>query len=133
MNKVFLGGTCAGTTWREELINCMRGTPFEFYNPIVKDWDSTDIVVEELQKTWHCPIHLYVLTSEMKGVYSVAEAIQSSHQASIVTIVHIETSGFEEHQLKSLRATAELLKINGACVTFDGGMNQVAKVLKNLP
>lgn len=35
-SKVFLGGTCANTTWREELIKLIKG--ISYFNPVVDDW-----------------------------------------------------------------------------------------------
>lgn len=33
--KVFLGGTCSGPRWRDELIPLLK---CEYYNPIIKNW-----------------------------------------------------------------------------------------------
>ena len=35
MKKVFLGGTCNGSTWREELIPILE---INYFNPVVSDW-----------------------------------------------------------------------------------------------
>ena len=131
MIKVFLGGTCANTTWREELIYLLRGCNIGYYNPVVPKWTPVDATVEDIQKDMHCGVHLYVLTKEMSGVYSISEAVQSSNNSDVITYVHIETEGFDKHQLASLNAIKDLLKANGAYVTLDGGMSSVVKILKN--
>ena len=35
MNRIFLGGTCAETTWRDELIEQLE---VDYFNPVVKNW-----------------------------------------------------------------------------------------------
>lgn len=129
MNKVFLGGTCAKTDWREKLINMSRGNNLNFFNPVVSNWTPANKLVEDIMKEYKCNIHLYVLTSEMKGVYSVAEAVQSSHQRGIVTIVHVMPEGFDDAQLKSLDATLDLLKSNGAITLKSNNLRDTAKIL----
>lgn len=37
--KVFLGGTCAGWKWRDELQPLLK---CDYYNPIVKNWNEED-------------------------------------------------------------------------------------------
>lgn len=37
--KVFLGGTCAGWKWRDELQPLLK---CDYYNPIVKNWSEED-------------------------------------------------------------------------------------------
>lgn len=37
--KVFLGGTCAGWKWRDELQLLLK---CDYYNPIVKNWSEED-------------------------------------------------------------------------------------------
>lgn len=36
--KIFLGGTCCETTWRDELIPYLEKANIEYFNPVVKDW-----------------------------------------------------------------------------------------------
>ena len=44
-NKVFLGGTCNNSTWREELIPQLK---IDYYNPVVKDWTLESLRVFQL-------------------------------------------------------------------------------------
>jgi hypothetical protein len=34
-NRVFLGGTCNGTTWRDSMIKDLK---VDYFNPVVEDW-----------------------------------------------------------------------------------------------
>ena len=38
--KVFLGGTCSGSKWREKIIPKLKRTNIDYYNPIVPVWDK---------------------------------------------------------------------------------------------
>lgn len=38
--KVFLGGTCNESTWREKLIPMLK---IDYFNPVVKDWKSENM------------------------------------------------------------------------------------------
>lgn len=84
MNRIFLGGTCAETTWRDELINYFKKDyKVEYFNPVVKDWTPACQEIEEDEKNHKCNVHLYVITPEMQGVYSIAEIINSCWQAQL--------------------------------------------------
>ena len=74
-NKVFLGGTCADTTWRDELIPILESKGIDYFNPVVKDWTEDCIKIEENEKDNRCNIHLYLITSEMKGIETVIRNI----------------------------------------------------------
>ena len=39
MKKVFLGGTCNESLWRDKLIKKLE---IDYFNPIVKDWTPKD-------------------------------------------------------------------------------------------
>jgi hypothetical protein len=49
-----------------------------------------------------CNIHLYVITSDMIGVYSIAEIVESSFNKNVTTIAQVIPEGFDEKQLYSL-------------------------------
>lgn len=53
--KVFLGGTCAGWKWRDELQPLLK---CDYYNPIVKNWNEEDRLRE---------VHETVLLTELKA------------------------------------------------------------------
>ncbi len=108
--KVFLGGTCNNSTWREELIpmlNC------DYFNPVVSDW-TPECQEEELKQREECDYLLYVITSEMKGVYSIAEVVDDSNKRPGKVIFCFLRDGFDESQIKSLEAVQSMLLKNRA-------------------
>lgn len=127
-NKVFLGGTCANTTWREVIIPRLN---IPYFNPVVEDWTPIHQAIEETQKGL-CGIHLYVLTSAMEGVFSVAEVVNSSHDKTKVTVLQVRPDGFTEGQLKSLKAVVAMVEKNGAVTTINDDLNQSVHILNNI-
>lgn len=125
-NKVFLGGTCGNSNWRKKLTSVIQ---VDWFNPVVENWTEDCIEIEEVQKASQCNIHLYVITAEMRGVYSIAEVIQSSLTKGKVTILHIIPEGFDESQLKSLKAVLTLVQQNGGIGYIDDELNRTVRVL----
>lgn len=128
-NRVFLGGTCNNTTWRDELI---ENTTCDYFNPVVKDWTPECQEIEKDEKTNKCNIHLYVITSAMTGTFSIAEAVDSSRINNKITILHVIPQGFEGHALKSLKAVVDLVKDNGGIAYIDEDLNRTAQLLSNI-
>ena len=128
MNKVFLGGTCAESTWRDELIPLLDG---EYFNPFVDDWTTECQQIEEYEKDVNCNIHLYVITSEMIGVFSIAEVIESVHMDSKITIFHVIPEGFSSAQIMSLIAVAGIVKNHGGII-FTGDIGGSALIIKKI-
>lgn len=123
--RVFLGGTTNNTTWRDDLIPRLE---VGYFNPVVDDWTEDCIKVEDDEKNNKCTIHLYVITSKMIGVYSIAEAVQSSRTEGKLTIFCVlDKDNFNKAQLKSLEATEKLLQGNGAviCKNLDEVANKL--------
>lgn len=109
MIKVFLGGTCNSSTWREDLIPNLK---CEYFNPVVENW-TPECQQEELKQRKECDYVLYVITSEMTGVYSIAEVVDDSNKRPESTIFCILSEGFTSGQLKSLYAVSDLVRSNG--------------------
>jgi hypothetical protein len=128
MDKVFLGGTCSGTTWRNDLLRVIQ---VDYFNPVVNDWTPESQAIEEFQKSFRCNIHLYVITSEMIGVFSVAEAVESSMTKGKQTILHIIPNGFSKAQIKSLNAVSNMVKKHGGISYFDEDLLRTARVINN--
>lgn len=126
MNKVFLGGTCAETTWREYV---MDGISVDYFNPVVENWTPACQSIEEDEKNNHCNIHLYVITNEMVGVYSIAEVIDSASKNDKVTIFHVIPDGFEDHQLKSLQACVDMVQRSGGIAYVDKDLFRTVRVI----
>ena len=128
MNKIFLGGTCAETTWRNKLKDVIQ---VDFFDPVVEDWTQDCIEIENDQKNNKCNIHLFVITSDMEGVYSIAEAVQSSMTDSKIVIFHVLPNGFTTGQLRSLQATCDLISSNGGIAYIDGDLYRTSRVINN--
>lgn len=121
--KVFLGGTCSGYRWRDKLIPMIK---CEYYNPIVKNWSEQDRI-REVHERGTSDYVLYVITSGIKGVYSIAEIIDDSNKRPEKTIVCVLYDGIEAKMSHSLRAVVNLAKSNGA--TICESLNDVALFL----
>jgi hypothetical protein len=126
MSKVFLGGTCAESTWRNELTGLLD---VNFFNPVVEDWTAACQENEEVEKKDFCNIHLYVITSEMIGVFSIAEAIESSMTQGKQTILHIIPEGFNEQQIHSFQAVCKMIIKHGGIAYIDGELARTARVI----
>jgi len=117
--KVFLGGTCNESTWRDTLISMLK---IDFFNPVVDDWTS-DCMAEELWQRKICDYCLYVITPKMTGVYSIAEVVDDSNKRPTKTIfVCLKKDGssiFNDGQWKSINAVAKMVEQNGAMVFFE--------------
>jgi hypothetical protein len=111
--KIFLGGTCNGSHWREDLIPNLS---IDFYNPVVPTW--TDAAYkQELIERENCDICLYTITPLAEGYYSIAEVADDSNKRPEKTVMCLldEDQGrhFSSHQLKSLRKVGQLIMDNG--------------------
>lgn len=127
MKKVFLGGTCNKSNWRNELIEMLE---IDYFNPVVEDW-TEECMKEEIRQKEICDYCLYVITPRMTGVYSVAEVVDDSNKRPEKTIFcllkedtnpsfnfttawHLpERICFDKGQLKSLEQVGKMIKNNG--------------------
>ena len=111
--KVFLGGTCNESTWRDELIEKLE---IDYFNPVVDDW-TPECMAEEIKQRETCDFCLYVLTPKMTGVYSIAEVVDDSNKRPEKTVFcFLEEDGdneFDEFQLKSMKQVAKMVEENG--------------------
>lgn len=111
--KVFLGGTCNESTWRDELIEMLD---IDYFNPVVDDW-TPECMEEEIKQRKKCDFCLYVLTPKMTGVYSIAEVVDDSNKRPEKTVFcFLEEDGddkFDEFQLKSLKQVKAMVEENG--------------------
>ena len=123
--KVFLGGTCSGYRWRDKLIPMLK---CDYYNPIVKNWSEQDRL-REVHERETCDYVVYVITSGMKGVYSIAEIIDDSNKRPEQTIVCVLKNGIDAQMSRSLDATLRLASSNGATVCKD--LAEIATFLNN--
>lgn len=117
--KVFLGGTCNGSKWRDELIPKLK---IDYFNPVVEDW-TPECDAEEIRQRETCDYCLYVLTPLMTGYTSIEEVVDDSNKRTEKTImVVLPNDGgtdFTPHQIKSLNHMKRTVAGNGATV-IDG-------------
>ena len=111
--KVFLGGTCNGSTWRDKLIPKLK---INYFNPVVEDW-TPECMKEEIKQRKICDYCLYVITPKMIGVYSIAEVVDDSNKRPDKTIFCVlkqdSRQKFNSAQLTSLEAVGKMVKDNG--------------------
>ena len=130
--KVFLGGTCNGSTWRDELIPKLK---IDYFNPVVEDWTPECQAEEERQKNKECYIHLYVITPRQTGVFSIAEMIESSCNKNVITVIYIQDEDgtgftFDEFRKKSWNAVVKMAQKHNAFIM--NSLNDVATFLNTL-
>lgn len=110
--KVFLGGTCSGYNWRNDLIPMLK---CDYFNPIVKNW-SEDDRLKEVRERQTSDFVLYVITCGIKGLYSVAEVVDDSNKRPEKTILCVLRDGMNKQMSHSLKAVENLVKSNGCYV-----------------
>lgn len=114
--KIFLGGTCNKSTWRQVVIDKLI---IDYFNPVVDNW-TPECQAEELKQRIECDICLYVITPRMIRVYSIAEVVDDSNKHPDKTILCIQREfdgeKFTETQYASLHAVGKLVESNGSHV-----------------
>ena len=110
--KVFLGGTCSGYRWRDDLIPMLK---CKYFNPMTRGW-SEETRQREVAERNASDYVLYVITSSINGVYSVAELIDDSNKRPEKTIVCVLYDGMRRGMSHSLRAVVNLARSNGAII-----------------
>jgi hypothetical protein len=129
MKKVFLGGTCNGSTWRDALIKDLQ---IDYFQPCADEWTPA-MMEEEIKQRAECDFCLYVITPKMTGVYSIAEVVDDSNKRPHKTIFCYLTSDedqqFSAAQIKSLEQTVKMIKENGAA--FFKTLAETADYLNN--
>lgn len=116
---VFLGGTCNGSTWRDELILLLKNV--DYFNPVVPEWNE-ECRLKEMQARRDADVCLYCLTPEMVGYYSIAELIDDSNKkpAKVIMCALREANGkrFSDKEWTSIKAIERMAEINGV-ITFE--------------
>ena len=117
--RVFLGGTCNDSTWRDTLMPMLDEVGIDYFNPVVDDW-TPECMAEEVRQRQSCDVCLYVITSEMTGVYAIAEAVDDSNKQPHKTIFCFLEPDFSMGQIRSLGQVAAMVARNGghACNTL---------------
>lgn len=119
--KVFLGGTCNESTWRNRMMIYLHKEGLDYFNPVVDDWDeeAQEREFQERVLCWYC---LYTITPKKTGDYAIAEVVDDSNKRPDKTIlILLRGDGkerFTDGQWKSLGMVAKMVSKNGAQV-FD--------------
>ena len=117
--SVFLGGTCADSTWRDELEEKLDHERITTFNPVVPDW-TPECQVEEDMHRENDDICLYTITPEGTGFYSFVEVTDDSNKRPDRTVLCVLTEAngkkFEGHNLKCVLKTMKLVSANGVIV-----------------
>ena len=129
IKKVFLGGTCNDSKWRDDLIKMLK---INYFNPVVDDWNEDSYQREEREKSTS-DFRLYVITPKLTGVYSIAEVVDDSNKFPLKTVLCVLTKDgdlkFDKSQLKSLNRVKDMVSNNGGKVC--NSLKEVAVYLNN--
>ncbi|WP_101773446.1 nucleoside 2-deoxyribosyltransferase domain-containing protein [Peptostreptococcus faecalis] len=125
--KVFLGGTCNNSTWRDDLMPMLT---INYFNPVVGDW-TEECMEEEREQREICDFCLYVITPEMTGVYSIAEVIDDSNkkpEKTIFCLLGNTGNGWTKGKYRSLNQVGEMVNRNGG--RYFKSLEEVAEYLE---
>lgn len=127
---VFLGGTCAGSTWRDELMENLNPSLVDAFNPVVEDWTPECQVIEDEHKL-NDDVILFVLTPESKSIYSWVEvsfaAIKDTARTVVCVLPQRNGQAYEGHELKAV--TKALKDIRHEGVPVFGNLNELSEYL----
>ena len=112
--RVFLGGTCNGSTWRDDMIKMLTS---DYFNPVVENW--TEVCMDqEIWEREHCDVVLYTITPKMTGVYSIAEVVDDSNKRPGKTVLILLQKDTDKGQWRSLKAVAQMVERNGGAIFY---------------
>ena len=118
--RVFLGGTCNESKWRNIMMVHLNEYGIDYFNPVVDDW-TPECQKIEIKERENCDYCLYCITPQMTGVYSIAEAVDDSNKKPEKTIfiaLRDDCGKFTESQWKSISMVAYMIRKNGGLI-FD--------------
>jgi len=139
MSRVFLGGTCNDSKWREsKMIPLLKEKGVDYFNPVVKEWNDV-AKQQEIFEREHDDFVLYVITPLIAGYYSIAEVVEDSIKRPEKTIFHVmgidDTKSpeysctFSKSQAMSLDAIGKMVEKNGA--TWCNSFEEIAEWVSN--
>jgi hypothetical protein len=128
--SVFLGGTCAGSTWRDELVEKLDTSKIDAFNPVVDNWTEECQKVEDYHKE-NDDVMLFVLTPESKSIYSWVEVtmacLKQPERTVLCVLEQRDGKEYEGHEKKAVMKSVKDLKNNGATVV--GNLDDLAQYL----
>ena len=117
--KVFLGGTCGESTWREELIPILKSSGVDYVDPVVRGRKRVAAdQSKEIKERESCDLVLYCITPDIRGVYSIAEVIDDSNKRPKKTLYFFfDETEDKKYPLKgmdfSLKEVGQMVRRNG--------------------
>lgn len=95
--KVFMGGTCNESTWRDHMMIYLHDDGLEWFNPVVDDWDE-EAQANELRERKVCDFCLYTITPKMTRSHAIAEVVDDSNKRPEKTVFVLLRSGDAQTQ-----------------------------------
>ena len=139
--KIFLGGTCGSNPeqydWRKDLIKKLP-YGFTYYDPFLRPWETDQEWNEEVQKkeieeNVTSDVHIYLITSDVSGIYSFCEAVRDSIKFKYDTVivgVCDYADKFTPEFMHSVEAFLRLCENEGA--TIKSGKDAVDQIVSYL-
>lgn len=93
--RVFLGGTCNSSQWRQNLIKLLK---IDYFDPVVDDWNE-EAQQREREERQTCDFCLYVITPLMTGSYAIAEAVDDSNKRPEKTVFCVLEVDYDRTQI----------------------------------
>ena len=121
---VFLGGTCANSTWRDELIN-MLNSNVPYFNPQVPEWTLADAEREDACKPV-AGINVFVITGDALGTYSGFEICEEAYRAP-EKLVFATVGELPANQVKGISKIKKALVAKGCKVCES--LEEIADIL----
>ena len=113
---VFLGGTCAGSKWRDEFIR-KCGPDADCFNPVVDDWND-EARKNEIRHREKDDVVLYAL-EDPRSAYSIAELIDDSNKRPERTVGLLLMKDDGSDRYRSMMQVMKMAARNGAEVFYD--------------
>ena len=123
-NCVFLGGTCANSTWRTELISRLKAA-VPYFDPQVPNWTPEDAKREDSCKSV-AGINVFVITGEALSTYSGFEICEECYRAP-EKLVFAAVGKLPENQLNGIAKIKKALAAKGCRVCES--LDEIAEIL----
>ena len=129
--KVFLGGTCNNSTWRDKLIPYLQSLKIAYFNPVVETWTDADKLNKVIEKE-QCEVHLYCISKEQKGYFSIFEIAHSLYALQKEVVFVIEEEGMDPKVINSLNEIGKYVAMENNGYFCDSKQLFLLEVLKKL-
>ena len=120
----FLGGTCADSTWRRDLIAKLKDEVV-YFDPQVPEWTEEDAAREDACKPV-ARFNVFVITGDALGTYSGWEIHEEATRAP-EKLIFATVGTLPENQVKGVNKIKKGLEKMGATVCE--GLDEIAEIL----